>query len=148
MKTKFSTLALAYLAVLIAFGVLDGIWLGVIAMPMYVEHFDGILREQFISWPWIVFYLLYCLSVVILAVKPTLDRTVGAAAISGFVLGATAYGTYNLTAYSIVADWPLNMTLIDWLWGSVATCILAATGSIVADYARSFLLITPVPVCF
>ncbi len=132
MKTKFSTLALAYLAVLIAFGVLDGIWLGVIAMPMYVEHFDGILREQFISWPWIVFYLLYCLSVVILAVKPTLDRTVGAAAISGFVLGATAYGTYNLTAYSIVADWPLNMTLIDWLWGSVATCILAATGSIVA----------------
>ena len=132
MKTKFSTLALAYLAVLIAFGVLDGIWLGVIAMPMYVEHFDGILREQFISWPWIVFYLLYCLSVVILAVKPTLNRTVGAAAISGFVLGATAYGTYNLTAYSIVADWPLNMTLIDWLWGSVATCILAATGSIVA----------------
>ena len=132
MKTKFSTLALAYLAVLIAFGVLDGIWLGVIAMPMYVEHFDGILREQFISWPWIVFYLLYCLSVVILAVKPTLDRTVGAAAISGFVLGATAYGTYNLTAYSIVADWPLNMTLIDWLWGSVATCILAAAGSIVA----------------
>ena len=132
MKTKFSTLALAYLAVLIAFGVLDGIWLGVIAMPMYVEHFDGILREQFISWPWIVFYLLYCLSVVILAVKPTLDRTVGAAAISGFVLGATAYGTYNLTAYSIVAGWPLNMTLIDWLWGSVATCILAATGSIVA----------------
>ncbi|QCZ95043.1 DUF2177 family protein [Salinimonas iocasae] len=132
MKTKFSTLALAYLAVLIAFGVLDGIWLGVIAMPMYVEHFDGILREQFISWPWIVFYLLYCLSVVIVAVKPTLNRTVGAAAISGFVLGATAYGTYNLTAYSIVADWPLNMTLIDWLWGSVATCILAATGSIVA----------------
>ena len=132
MKTKFSTLALAYLAVLIAFGVLDGIWLGVIAMPMYVEHFDGILREQFISWPWIVFYLLYCLSVVILAVKPTLNRSVGAAAISGFVLGAAAYGTYNLTAYSIVADWPLNMTLIDWLWGSLATCILAATGSIVA----------------
>ncbi|MBD3585747.1 DUF2177 family protein [Salinimonas sp. HHU 13199] len=132
MKTKFSTLALAYLAVLIAFGVLDGIWLGVIAMPMYVEHFDGILRDQFISWPWIVFYLLYCLSVVILAVKPALHKSVGAAAINGFILGATAYGTYNLTAYSIVADWPLNMTLIDWLWGSVATCILAATGSAVA----------------
>lgn len=132
MKTKFSTLALAYLAVLIAFGVLDGIWLGVIAMPMYVEHFEGLLREQFISWPWIVFYLLYCLSVVVLAVKPTLSKSVGAAAVSGFILGATAYGTYNLTAYSIVADWPLNMTLIDWLWGSVATCILAATGSAVA----------------
>ena len=64
MKTKFSTLALAYLAVLIAFGVLDGIWLGVIAMPMYVEHFDGILREQFISWPWIVFYLLYIFAII------------------------------------------------------------------------------------
>ncbi|WP_018982254.1 DUF2177 family protein [Salinimonas chungwhensis] len=132
MKTKISTFALAYLAVLIAFGVLDGIWLGVIAMPMYVENFEGLLRAQFITWPWILFYLLYCLSVVILTVIPNIHKPVGTAAFYGFVLGATAYGTYNLTAYSIVAGWPLNMTVIDWLWGSVATCILAAAGSAVA----------------
>lgn len=132
MKTKFASLALAYLAILITFGVLDGLWLGVIAMPLYTEYFAELLRAQFITWPWIVFYLLYCLSVVFLAVNPTRQKPWGAAFGYGFVLGATAYGTYNLTAYSIVAGWPLTMTLVDWAWGSIATAILAAVGAGVA----------------
>ena len=129
MKNTMTSFAPAYLAILIAFGLLDGIWLGVIAMPLYVDYFSGLLRAQFISWPWIVFYLLYCLAVVVLAVRPARGRPVGAAAANGFMLGATAYGTYNLTAYSIIAGGPLTMTLVDWVWGAFATMVLAGVGA-------------------
>ena len=129
MTMKTSTFGLTYLAILIAFGILDGLWLGVIAKPLYIEEFGDLLRDPFITWPWLTFYLLYCLAVVHLAVKPVWYRPVSTAATNGFVLGATAYGTYNLTGYSIIADWPLSMSLIDWLWGAVATSILAAVGA-------------------
>ena len=134
MKIPFSTYLYAWLAVLISFAVLDGLWLGVIAMPLYTEHFAGLLREPFITWPWLAFYVLYCMAVVFLAIRPTLEQSMAATGLHGLVLGATAYGTYNLTAYSIVAGWPLNMTLIDWLWGAVATMLLAIAGGTAACY--------------
>ncbi|QPG05622.1 DUF2177 family protein [Salinimonas marina] len=129
MTTKTSTFGATYLSVLIAFGILDGLWLGVVARPRYMEAFAGLLRDPFITWPWLTFYLLYGLAVVMLAVRPARYRPVGAAAANGFILGATAYGTYNLTAYSIIAGWPLGMSIVDWVWGAFVTTILAAVGA-------------------
>lgn len=130
---KFPAYLVAYTTVLLTFGVLDGIWLGVIAMPWYQAAFEGLLREPFIMWPWVTFYLLYGLAVVFLAIRPNLNQP-KAAALAGAALGATAYGTYNLTGYSIIADWPLSMSLIDWCWGTVATAVNALTGAIAARW--------------
>ncbi|MBU3020301.1 DUF2177 family protein [Aestuariibacter sp. A3R04] len=118
----------AYFVVLALFAVLDGFWLGVLAMPWYQTAFDGLLREEFITWPWLVFYLLYCASIVFLAIRPYAGQNLIRTCEAGFVLGATAYGTYNLTCYSILIHWPLTMTIIDWIWGTCATTVLAAAG--------------------
>lgn len=128
MNYSFKALCGAYLAVLLAFGFLDGVWLGVIAMPLYQTAFDALLREQFITWPWIAFYLLYCAAVVFLVIRPYAGRNLISKTVAGFVLGAAAYGTYNLTSYSIIDGWPLSMTFIDWMWGSTATAIIATCG--------------------
>ena len=133
MQTKFSALTIAYIAILITFGVLDGLWLGVIAMPWYQSAFEELLREPFITWPWITFYLLYGLAVVYLAVKPNIGN-VKSSFLAGAALGATAYGTYNLTGYSIIEGWPLNMTMIDWTWGTVATAINGFAGAAAANW--------------
>ncbi|GGW91224.1 DUF2177 family protein [Alteromonas halophila] len=119
---------IAYITVLLLFAVLDGIWLGIIAMPWYQDAFAGLLREPFITWPWMVFYLAYCLIVVVLAVCPGRHTSVLSALGRGAMLGAAAYGTYNLTGYSIIAGWPLNMTLVDLAWGTVATALLSTAG--------------------
>lgn len=116
----------AYITVLLAFAVLDGLWLGLIANDWYMTAFAPLLRDTFITWPWVTFYLLYGGAVVFLAISPS--SSMSGALARGAALGATAYGTYNLTAYSIIGQWPWQMTWIDWVWGSVATALLSLAG--------------------
>lgn len=125
---------IAYLTVLLAFAILDGLWLGVIANSWYMTAFEPLLRKTFITLPWITFYLLYGAAVVFLSISPSV--TVSGALTRGAALGATAYGTYNLTAYSIIGEWPWHMTWIDWLWGTIATALLAASGFVTSNAKR------------
>ena len=48
----------------------------------------------------------------------------------GFVLGAAAYGTYNLTNYALVVNWPLSIMIKDWLWGAVLTSSCTMLGGL------------------
>ena len=126
----FTHLLLTYLAMLLTFGILDGIWLGMIANTWYFSGLSSLLREQFITWPWLVFYLAYSAATLYLAVIPAQGNLVHAFT-KGAILGATAYGAYNLTNYSIINGWPLPITLIDWLWGTVATALISVSGALV-----------------
>ncbi|MDC8829268.1 DUF2177 family protein [Alteromonas gilva] len=127
------TILLTYLTMLLVFGLLDAVWLGVVANEWYFGGLSALLREQFITWPWMVFYLTYCGAALYLAVLPSRVGSsvkLSQALLKGAVVGATAYGTYNLTNYSIVADWPLTITLIDWAWGTSATAVVCLIGAL------------------
>ena len=128
-KTRFTHLLLAYVTMLLVFGVLDGVWLGVVANQWYFGSLSGLLRDPFITWPWLVFYIGYCAAGLYLAGLPA-RQNLARAFLNGAVVGATAYGAYNLTNYSIVADWPLPITLIDWTWGTVATALVSTSGAL------------------
>jgi uncharacterized membrane protein len=118
MKTNIMT----YLTLLLSLLILDGIWLGLIAKDGYQQAMGHIMREPVIIWPWIVFYLLYPLAMLILAIKVQLSTQSKFYFLwRGFVLGAAAYGTYNLSNYALVVNWPLSITIKDWLWGAVLT---------------------------
>ena len=104
-------------------------WLGVVANQWYFGSLSGLLRDPFIAWPWLVFYIGYCAAGLYLAVLPA-RQNLAKAFLNGAVVGATAYGAYNLTNYSIVADWPLPITLIDWTWGTVATALVSTSGAL------------------
>lgn len=132
MKSTVKPLIAAYVAVLLTFALLDGIWLGAIAMPWYQDAFKPLLKQTFLTWPWITFYLLYGAAVVYLVIRPYVGQNLMQTTMGGLVLGATAYGTYNLTCYAIIANWPLDMTIIDWIWGTVATGSIATSGGWVA----------------
>jgi uncharacterized membrane protein len=123
---------ITYLTLLLSLLIFDGIWLGLIAKDGYQQGMGHIMREQVIIWPWIVFYLMYPLAILILAVKVQLNTQSRFHFLwRGFVLGATAYGTYNLTNYALVVDWPLSITIKDWLWGAFLTASCSGTGGLV-----------------
>jgi uncharacterized membrane protein len=91
-----------------------------------------IMREQVIIWPWIIFYLMYPLAILFLAIKVQLPTQSKRHFLwRGFVLGVAAYGTYNLTNYALVVDWPLFITIKDWLWGAILTSSCAGLGGLV-----------------
>jgi uncharacterized membrane protein len=125
MRTNIIT----YLTILLSLLIFDGIWLGLVAKDGYQQAMGHIMREQVIIWPWIVFYLLYPLAILMLAIQVQLSAQSRYYFLwRGFVLGVAAYGTYNLTNYALVVNWPLFITIKDWLWGAVLTSSCAMMG--------------------
>jgi uncharacterized membrane protein len=119
---------LSLLAIFVCFGLLDFFWLGFIADTWYQTEMAPLLRAQFITWPWVVFYVMYGSVVFVLAVVANRDKSLFYAAIDGGLLGLASYGAYNLTAYSIIEGFTLKIMLIDWLWGTALTSVSAMAG--------------------
>lgn len=123
MKTILASYAFALISLL----VLDGIWLGYLAISFYREQMGSLLRTQFLYAPAVAFYVLYAFAVTILAVLPALKSgNIWHAVALGALLGLCAYGTYNLTNLSVLKDWPINVTVVDLIWGTSLTAAMAA----------------------
>lgn len=61
----------AYLGTLLAFLVLDGLWLGVLMGPTYKSLLGPLMLEQPRLLPAMLFYLLYVLGCVVLVILPS-----------------------------------------------------------------------------
>jgi len=120
---------MAYIGSLLGFLLLDAIWLGLVAKNSYIQAMQGLMREDVHVWPWVVFYSLYCMAIVYLVVLPRKDSASGRLVLAaGAVLGAAAYGAYNMTNYALLAGWPLGISLQDWAWGTVVTSLSSYCG--------------------
>lgn len=111
-------------------GVLDGLWLGVVAKRMYFDILGPILRQPFDRVAAGLFYVLYVGGVVVLAVAPADD--VAGAALRGLVLGAVAYGTYDLTNRATIQPFPWKLVVVDIAWGSALTTAAATAAKAIA----------------
>lgn len=120
----------AYLGTLISFLALDAIWLGLITRSYYRSEIGHLMADSPNFAAAGVFYLFYAAGIVALAVTPALGRSGGwsTAAALGAVLGAVAYGTYDMTNLAVMRDWPLGMTVVDILWGTFLTATAATCG--------------------
>jgi len=123
---------LIYIAVIGTILIIDAIWLGVIAKKFYADQLGDLMRDDVKALPAVLFYLLFAAGLVILAVRP-MDADVGIleSSIYGALLGFIAYGTYNMTNYATLKDWPIKMTAIDWPWGSLLSGLAAGVGAAV-----------------
>jgi len=121
-------IALSFLGIFVAFAVLEVLWLGWIAAEWYQTQMQSLLRQDYIRWPWLVFYLMYATVMFVLAVVPNREKPWFYAAIDGALLGLASYGAYNLTNYSIIEGFTLSLMLIDWCWGIFLTSISATAG--------------------
>ncbi|WP_100642407.1 DUF2177 family protein [Alteromonas facilis] len=124
MKVLFFT----YLAVLCSYLLLDFIWLGLVSQSSYQEAIGYLMRDTLPRWPWIAFYLMYSFVVVKIVIAPLVNQSSKHAFINGACLGLAAYGAYNLTNYAILKGWPIQITLIDWVWGTLVSAIISWVG--------------------
>ncbi len=100
-------------------GVLDALWLGVIAREWIFQQLGDLRRLDVQLVPAVAFYLLFSLGLGVFAVAPALESGdwLKAAMLGGF-LGLVAYGTYDLTNWATLKNWPVPMSLVDMVWGS------------------------------
>ena len=121
---------IAYVATLLAFLLLDGLWLGVLIAPTYRELLGSLMLEKPLLVPAAVFYCLYVFGCVVFVVMPSL--TWQRAARMGALLGLVAYGTYDLTNWATLRGWSAQVSLMDWAWGTFATALACTVGFWVA----------------
>ncbi|MBK5345465.1 DUF2177 family protein [Pseudomonas sp. TH49] len=127
---------IAYGATLMAFLLLDGIWLGVLMAPTYRELLGSLMLEKPLLLPAAVFYCLYVFGCVQFVVLPAVSLQW--AATRGALLGLVAYGTYDLTNWATLRGWSVQVSLMDWAWGAFATAVACTVGFLAAKrFVRS-----------
>lgn len=121
-----------YFAALLVMGVLDALWLGVLAKDFYRQEMGALMAEQ-IRWaPALLFYFAYPAALVALALFPSgqpIWQQIARAALVGLV----GYGVYDLTNLATLQRWPLKLALVDTAWGTFASTLAGAAAAWVSQ---------------
>lgn len=129
----------AYLACGVVFALLDGAWLTFVGPRLYAPIIGELLAPKPRLGVAVVFYLVYILGIVLLAIAPTREAALPRTALTGALLGAMAYATYDLTNQATLKVWATKLTLIDIGWGAFVTASGATAGVLALRWAaRTF----------
>ena len=111
------------------------VWLGLIARGIYLKYLGPLMLEK-INWAAaIIFYLIFIVGILLFAVIPALEKnSLARAAVLGGLFGFFCYATYDLTNLATLKGWPLAITFIDIIWGTVLSGIVATAGFLIAKY--------------
>lgn len=123
----------AVLASAVTMLVLDLLWIGVVAAPVYKALLGPLLAPQANALAAGIFYVFYLSFVVWQGALAS--RTVGEAAQRGALMGLFAYGTWDLTNWAVIAGFPAALVPIDMAWGVGLTALTATVGRAAAGPA-------------
>ncbi|HOA18644.1 MAG TPA: DUF2177 family protein [bacterium] len=115
-----------YFTALIIFLGIDMIWLSKIAPKFYQQHIGHLLADKPNLLPAVVFYLFNIIGILIFSVFPGVaNNSLKTTALMAALYGALTYATYDLTNMATMKQWPLIVTIVDIIWGSLLTTAVA-----------------------
>ena len=123
-----------FLIALPVFFVIDMIWLVLVAKNFYQEQI-GFLMKPNINWfAAITFYLLFIAGLVIFVISPAVEKHSWVhALLFGALFGLITYATYDLTNLATMKDWPLLVTVVDLIWGTVLASSISVITYLIAN---------------
>jgi uncharacterized membrane protein len=116
------------------FFVIDMVWLVLVAKKFYQDQI-GFLMKPDINWfAAIIFYLLFIAGLVLFVISPAVEKHSWVHAILfGALFGLITYATYDLTNLATLKDWPLLVTVVDLIWGSVLASAISLISYLIAN---------------
>lgn len=114
-----------YAATLVVFFAVDMFWLGLAARGFYQNQIGALLSPRTNWAAAILFYLLFILGILVFVVLPGLKAgTVRAVWPKAAFFGLITYATYDLTNLATLQGWPILMSVVDMLWGTVLSTLV------------------------
>jgi uncharacterized membrane protein len=115
------------------FLIIDGMWLGLVAKNFYAKQL-GYLMTSTPNWAAAgIFYLLYIVGLVVLVIQPAMNNgSITEALLKGALFGLVGYATYDLTNLATIKDWPLLVTIVDLIWGTVLSATISTLTVVLA----------------
>ncbi len=123
-----------FIIALPVFFVIDMVWLVLVAKKFYQEQI-GFLMKPDINWfAAIIFYLLFIAGLIIFVISPAVEKHSWVhALLFGALFGLITYATYDLTNLATLKDWPLLVTVVDLIWGSVLASAISLITYFIAN---------------
>ena len=115
-----------YLIALPVFFAIDMVWLGLMAKNFYAKQI-GFLMTPNTNWlAAIIFYLLFIVGLVLFVITPAIEKGLWInALLLGALFGLITYATYDLTNLATLKDWPILVTIVDLIWGTVLAALVS-----------------------
>jgi len=112
----------------------DMIWLGVVAKNFYAKQI-GFLMKTDINWSAaFLFYLLFLSGLVVFVIAPAVEkRSWVNALLLGAFFGLITYATYDLTNLATLKNWPIALTVVDLIWGTVLADFVSIATYLIAS---------------
>ena len=115
-----------YFISLFVFLGIDSIWLLLIAKKFYADQLGYLMAKTPNLLAALIFYLLFIVGVVFLVLAPALkNNSLSQAILMGALFGLCSYATYDLTNLATIKDWPIIITIIDMIWGTTLSAVVA-----------------------
>jgi len=124
----------AYGAAFISMLLIDLLWLGVIAKPLYQRGIGHLMADSPNLIAAALFYVIYPIGLIIFAVLPNAAQGSWVnVAISAALFGFFAYATYDLTNLATLKNWPVSLSVIDVAWGTFVSAVAAVAARAAMD---------------
>jgi uncharacterized membrane protein len=116
------------------FLVIDMAWLVLVAKNFYQKQI-GFLMKPEVNWlAAIIFYLLFIAGLVTFVIAPAFEKHSWVhALLFGALFGLITYATYDLTNLATLKDWPLMVTIVDLIWGTVLAASISVVTYLIAN---------------
>ncbi len=113
---------------------IDMLWLGLVASNFYKQQIGYLMGD--IHWlAAIIFYLIFLAGLVFFAIYPAvLQNSLKAALLLGALFGFFTYATYDLTNLATIKHWPIAVTVVDIIWGTVLGAMVSSISYAIYTY--------------
>ena len=116
------------------FFAIDMVWLVLIAKNFYRTQIGHLMKAD-INWAAaLIFYAIFLVGLVVFVIAPAIEKnSLWYALLYGSLFGLVCYATYDLTNLAVTKDWPLLVTIVDMIWGTVLSASVATLTYIIAQ---------------
>jgi len=104
------------------FTLVDLVWLVKVAPKLYRKYIGHLMSEKVNMIGAGLFYLIFIIGLVFFVVGPQVNNPLQAF-LSGAMFGLVTYATYDLTNLATLKAWPVTITVIDLIWGTLVTAV-------------------------
>lgn len=134
---NMKSILISYLLTFIVFLIIDMAWLGFIAKNLYQKYLGSFLSET-VNWTAaVIFYLIYIVGISIFTIYPAVNKDSAInALLMGALFGIFTYATYDLTNLATLKGWPIQIVLIDIVWGAVLSATVSLAGFYIVKWVQ------------
>ena len=128
-----------YFSMLVFFLIVDAVMIVKVINPIFQENAAEILKANVNFVAASIFYIFYVVGIYWFGTLPGIrSDSVLTALLSGAFLGLLAYSTYEITNFSTLKGWTLQMVFLDTAWGGILGGLTASVGFFVHRFTQAW----------